>query len=432
MSFNGSYGEARTAAGFLNLASIAMEQNFEMRRKSVFGPLSQPIKGKTAASNSTDRGIDISKTEAVQTKMLGPNDGDEINWTLVRKLTGPVTMGDRVPSKGGYMDFWHNKMRINMSKCPAFQIPGKLDLNRLEPHLFEQYKPLLTSQINLWWAQWFAHQMYMAFFRGADDTLLAPVNNGGLNVDLGAGAGKQVSPLNVLVRGQGMIGGATLAARETNIKSAIGSLSTSTAGHKLTLAALSELSEELSTSGRYMGVDVGGEEKFYLVLPSIARNALQGVSSTLVDFAKYQAAWGNDHPLLKMVSLSVGKLLVIYDDSLARYCPDVTSSDIVWGKAQTGLDNEFQNWEYADLTAAQKKNGIGMVLGASSLREASRDRMEYTEETGPHGVGHEISARKQGSVIRSQWRDMQDSTKLPFDQSSLLFCFAMEGLTHGA
>ena len=52
MSFNGSYGEARTAAGFLNLPSIAMEQNFEMRRKSVFGPLSQPIKGKTSASAS--------------------------------------------------------------------------------------------------------------------------------------------------------------------------------------------------------------------------------------------------------------------------------------------------------------------------------------------------------------------------------------------
>lgn len=432
MSFNGSYGEARTAAGFLNLPSIAMEQNFEMRRKSVFGPLSQPIKGKTAASNTTDSRQDISKTEAVQTKMLGPKDGDEVNWTLVKNLKGPVTMGDRVPTKGGYLDFWHNKMRVNMAKCPAFQIPGTMDLSRLEPNLFESYKPLLTGQVNLWWAQWFAHQMYMGFLRGADDTLLAPVSNGGLNVDLGAGAGKQVSPLNVLVRGQGMIGGATLAARETAIKSAIGSLSTSTAGHKLTLAALSELSEELSTSGRYMGVDVGGEEKFYLVLPSLARNALQGVSSTLVDFSKYQAAWGADHPLLKMVSLSIGKLLVIYDDSLARYNPDVTGPDIVWGKAQTGQDNDFQNWEYSDLTTAQKKNGIGLVLGASALREATRDRLEYTEEKGPHGVGQEISAKKQGSVIRSQWRDMQDTSKLPFDQSSMLFCFAMEGLTHGA
>lgn len=432
MAFNGSYGEARSAAGFLNTPSIAMEQNFEMRRKSIFGALSTPIKGITSGRNSTDSTQDISKTAAVQTKMLGPNDGDEVDWTIVRTLTGPVTMGDRVPSKGGYMDFWHNKMRINMSKCPAFQLPGEMDLNRLEPNLFEKYKPLLTKQINLWWAQWYAHQMYMAFLRGADDTLLAPVSNGGLNVDLGAGAGKQVSPLNVLVRGQGVIGGATLAARESNIKSAVGSLSTSNANHKLTLAALSELSEELSTSGKYEGVDVGGEEKFFLALPSIARNALQGVSSTLVDFAKYQAAWGANHPLLRATSLSVGKLLVIYDDSLSRYFPDVSGSDIVWGKAQTGVDNEFQSWEYADLSTAQKSHGIGLVLGASAIREATRDRMSYTEEKGPHGVGHEISAKKQGSAIRSQWRDMQDATKLPFDQSSMLFCYASEGLTHGA
>ena len=431
MAFNGSYGEARSAAGWLNTPSIQMEENYEMRRKSVFGALSTPIKGKTNGRNSTDSTQDISKTEAVQSIALGPNDGDEVNWTIVKKLSGPVTMGDRVPTKGGYMDFWHNKMRINMSKCPAFQVPGVMDLSRLEPKLFAKYKPLLTSQINLWWAEWFAHQMYMAFLRGADDTLLAPVNNGGLNVDLGAGAGKQVSPLNVLVRGQGMIGGATLAARETNIKSAFGALSTANANHKISLKALSALSEELS-GGPYMGIDVGGEEKFFLVLPSLVRNTLQGPDSTLVDFAKYQAAWGDKHPLLHMTSLSIGKLLVIYDDSLSRYCPDVTGSDIVWGKAQTGVDNEFSNWAYSDLTAAQKKNGIGLVLGASAIREATRDRLEYTEEFGEHKVGHEVSARKQGSAIRSQWRDMQDSSKLPFDQSSMLFGFAMEGLDHGA
>lgn len=429
--FNGSYGEARSAAGWLNTPSIQMEENYEMRRKSVFGALSTPIKGKTSGRNPTDSQQDISKTEAVQSISLGPNEGDEIDWTIVKKLSGPVTMGDRVPTKGGYMDFWHNKMRLNMSKCPAFQIPGELDLARLEPNLFQKYRPLLTAQINLWWAEWYAHQMYMAILRGADDTLLGPVSNGGLNVDLGAGAGKQVSPLNVLIRGQGMIGGATLAARETNIKNGFGALSTANANHKISLNALSEVSEELS-GGPYMGVDVGGEEKFFCILPSVVRNTLQGPNSTLVDFAKYQAAWGATHPLLKMTSLSIGKLLVIYDDSLSRLNPDVSGSDIVWGKAQTGVDNEFSNWSYADLTTAQKKNGIGLILGASAIREATRDRLEFTEEKGPHGVGHEISAKKKGSAIRSQWRDMQDSSKLPFDQSSMLFGFALEGLTHGA
>ena len=429
--FNGSYGEARSAAGWLNTPSIQMEENYEMRRKSVFGALSTPIKGKTSGRNPTDSQQDISKTEAVQSISLGPNEGDEIDWTIVKKLSGPVTMGDRVPAKGGYMDFWHNKMRLNMSKCPAFQIPGELDLARLEPNLFQKYRPLLTAQINLWWAEWYAHQMYMAILRGADDTLLGPVSNGGLNVDLGAGAGKQVSPLNVLIRGQGMIGGATLAARETNIKNGFGALSTANASHKISLNALSEVSEELS-GGPYMGVDVGGEEKFFCILPSVVRNTLQGPNSTLVDFAKYQAAWGATHPLLKMTSLSIGKLLVIYDDSLSRLNPDVSGSDIVWGKAQTGVDNEFSNWSYANLTTAQKKNGIGLILGASAIREATRDRLEFTEEKGPHGVGHEISAKKKGSAIRSQWRDMQDSSKLPFDQSSMLFGFALEGLTHGA
>lgn len=432
MAASATYGEARTPAGFLNIPSIAMEKNMEMRRKNVFGSLATPIKGVTSGRNSTDSTQDLTKTSAVMTKVLGPNDGDEVDWTIIKNLTGPVTMGDRVPVKGGYLDFWHNRIRVNMAKSPAFQIPGELDLNRLEPKLVEKYANLVNEQIMRWHSDWMAHQFYMAALRGADDTLLGSVQNGGLNMDIGAGAGNQISPLNCLVRGTGMVGGATLAARETAIMSAIGSLSTSNANHKLTLKSLNEVSEEISTKGKYLGVDVGGEEKFFLVLPSICRFVLQGTDSTLVDFAKYQAAWGADHPLLKATALSIGKLMVIYDDSLSRYLPDVSGSKIVWGKAQTGVDSQFQNWGYEDLTAAQKTHGIGLVLGEAALREATRDRMKYTQEVGPHEVGKEVSSKIQRSVIRSQWRDMQDSSKLPFDQSSMLFCFALEGLTHGA
>ena len=426
MLSSGVTGAARTAEGYLNNPLISEKAAYEMRRKGVFGALSRTIPGKTSAPTSDDRQMDVSKSAAVLEQVLGDQDGDEVDWSIIKRLVGAPTFGDRVPGKGGYLDVWHQRVRLNITRSDAFQLRGELDLRRLENGLFVKEMEAVKDQIVLWHAERAEHDHIKAFLAGASDNLLATTAEGGLGLDLGAGPGVPVSPLNIIVRGTGVIGGATLAAREANLLTALAGLSSASSAHLLTVAALQEASEELSISGSFKGIDMGGEEKFIYVAPSVARFTLAGPSSTYVDMSKYQAQWGENHPFLKMQAISVSKFLVVFDDTLAKYAPDVSGSRVVWGK-DTPL---FQSWSYKDLPSAQRQRGVGLVLGEAALRTASSKAMEFTEETGPHGVGREISAKIRTSIVRSQWRDMVDSTKLPFDQSCLLHCFAQKDLTH--
>jgi hypothetical protein len=420
-------GAPGTAAGFLNTPAFQRQAVFEMRRKSVFGPLSRVMKGKTSAADTTDRGIDPSKSAAVLVQEL--DRGSKVKWTMEKVLKGAPTFGDRVPEKGAYLDFLQAELDLNLVKSPAFQVKGE----------FEQFKQLSTldgtdearikNQLILWNATYYAHDHYIAFLKGATDNLLSPTSVGGIGVNLGRGAGVQVSPMNILVRGSGFVGGATLAARESALKSAIAGLSTSTAGHFLTIEALQEISEEISAvSGKYEGIDMGGQEKFLLILPSIARLSLMGVGSTIADYSKYTMPLTADHPLFRFNPLQVGKIVVLFDDTLAKYSPDVTGSEVVWGKSTTNA----QSWEYPDLSAAQKGRGIGLLMGAGSLLTANAKTMKFTEEYGEHEVGHDIATKTYRSIVRKQFADPLDSSALPVDQSSMLICFAMQAPKHGA
>lgn len=420
-------GAPGTAAGFLNTPTFQRRAVFEMRRKSVFGPLSRVMKGKTSGSEPSDRGIDPSKTAAVLVQEL--DRGQRVNWTMEKVLKGAPTFGDRVPEKGGYLDFLHTSVDLNLVKSPAFQVKGEFEQFKQESTLDGTDEARIKNQLIMWNAQYYAHDHYISFLKGATDNLLSPSANGGMAVDLGRGAGVQVSPMNVLVRGTGFIGGATLAARESNLKSAIAGLSTSTAGHFLTIEGLQEISEEVSAvSGKFEGIDMGGQEKFLLILPSIARLHLMGVGSSLAEVAKYTMPLTADHPYFRFNPLQVGKLVVLFDDTLAKYSPDVTGSEIVWGKSTTNA----QSWEYPDLSAAQKGRGIGLLMGAGSLLTAQAKQMKFTEEFGEHEVGHEIATKTYRSIVRKMFYDKQDSSVLPVDQSSMLIVFSMLSPKHGA
>ena len=244
-------------------------------------------------------------------------------------------------------------------------------------------------------------------------------------MDLGRGAGVQVSPLNAIVLGTGLIGGATLAARETNLKAAIGALSTANAKHLISTRALQLVSEQLSTGNTLIeALDIGGEARYICVLPSICRLQIMGADSAMVDYAKYTAAWGKDSPLLKMRPLEVGCLTILFDDILSKYAPDVTGGEIVWGKSTT----KFQSWGYGDLTGNQLTRGVGVILGRKAILEATNKGIEYTTATEDHDTAKEISSFVKRSMQRAMWFDKQDASVMPFDQSSLLLSFAHTGI----
>lgn len=414
-------GAPGTATGYLNNPAYNRRANYEMRRKSVFGAMSKTVGGKVSRGDSTDRGIDPSKSAAVSVQEI--NTGSEVRWSLEKVLKGAPTFGDRVPGKGGYLDWLHTSLPLNLVKSPAFQVKGEFDLQKQASTIDTKDEQAIRDQLTLWNATFYSHDHYIAFFKGMTDNLREPSSNGGIAHDIGRGAGVQVSPTNFIVAGTGLIGGSTLAARESNIKSAIGSLTTATASHLISIGFLMNVSEEMSSSGRFQGIDNGGEEEFWCILPSRARTDIFGIGSTVAEYSKYSMPLTPTHPLFRYGAIKVGKLVLFFDDMITKYAPDVSGPEIVWGKDSY----EAQSWDVGDLSTAQKTRGIGMIMGASSLLTAVSKSIKFTEARGDHEVGHEIATKAYRSIIRQQFYDKQDSSKMPLDQSSMAIAFAMKG-----
>lgn len=421
-------GAPGTAAGWLNTPTYERTMVHEMRARSTFGALARPMKGVTRAGDRGGNDIDVSTTSAVMMKEV--NAGDTVRWNLTKRLKGAPTFGDTVPNKGPYLDFWGMELKVNLIKSPAFQYHGEFEKLKMASTGVGDTDSEVRDQLGKWNAEIYSHDHIAASLRGASDNLLASAADGGANMNIGRGAGKQVSPRNIIVLGTGEIGGATLDARESNLKTALNSLSLSNANHLISLSAIGQWNEALSGSGSnlFQGIDRGGQEEFVLVLPTLARWTLQGQSSTLVDFSKYANPLSPEHPLFQYHPIKVGNIVVVFDDTLAKYSPDVTGSEIVWGKDSV----DPGSWSYDDLTAAQKTRGIGLIFGGGALRTAQAKTMKLTEEKGRHEVGGEVASKTYRSIVRSQFYDPTDSTKLPIDQSFMLVAFAMPPLKHGA
>ena len=433
MSGNGvtNIGPAGSATGYLNNPAYERQRLREARlRSGVFGNLSFAMQeGDMGENSGTERkGTDVLKSAAIV--RVEKTKGDNHRWTMTKQLKGKPAFGDQLPEKGPMLDFLNAEVTLNKTKAPAWQVPADMDLQRLNSVTdmsVEQYRQELKEHHIRWHADAIVHQAISTFAYGACDNLRQPISNGGRGIDLGRGAGVQVSPLNAIVLGSGKIGGATLAARETNLKTAIGNLSTANSKHLISIRALQLISEELSTGSTLIEpLDIGGEARYICVLPSVCRLQVQGVDSAMVDYAKYTAAWGKNSPLLKMAALEVGCLTVFYDNILSKYAPDVTGSEIVWGKATT----DFQSWGYKDLTGASLNRGMGIILGRRALLEATNKGIQYTSEAGPHETSYEISSYVKNSMQRAMWFDKQDPSVLPYDQSSLLMVFAHNGIQY--
>ena len=421
------------APNFLNNPAFERNRLRQARlRSGVFGLLSTNFKeGEYSENSGTERGTDLSKSAAIL--RVEKTQGDTHNWTMEKVLRGAPTFGDSAPEKGGSLDFMNAKLVLHKTRAPAWQLPADMDLQRLSSVLDINHEQALREWHVKWHADAIAHETICAFLKGASDNVLSLPSVGGRGIDMGLGAGVQVSPMNIIVRGVGKVSGATLALREADLKTKIGMISNGNAQHLLTIQALQEISEELSTGSTLLDpVEIGGEGKFYCILPGVCRQMLIGAGVTglgggMIDYAKYTAAWGKDSPLLQMRPLEVGNLVIFFDNILSKYAPDVSGSSTVWGKATTN----FQSWGYADLTAAQMVRGVGVIMGKRALLEATNKGIKYTTNEGPHETAREISSYVKRSMMRAQWTDPNDSGSLPVDQANLLFMFAYKGITHG-
>ena len=222
MAGNGvmSVGQARTTAGFMNNPAFNRDCLLQARlRSGVFGNLSgKMIRGE---NSGTERGVDIAKSPAIL--RIEKREGDTHTWTMQKPLYGGPTFGDQRPEKGGTLDFLHAEVVLHKTRSPAFQVPPDMDRQRMASTVDVNHETALREETTRWHGDAIPHEVITTFLMGGTDNVRTlPAAGGGRGIDFGRGAGVQVSPRNAIVRGLGKVSGATLAAREADLKSKIG------------------------------------------------------------------------------------------------------------------------------------------------------------------------------------------------------------------
>lgn len=411
---------ARATGGFPNNPEFDKGLEFEMRQGSIWGQLARPRPGVTTGLLGIGRGGDVAATNAVMKKTISK--GDEADFSMVKNLDGSPVFGDVAPETGEYLDFWFKKLRINAISSPAYPLQSRMNLQRLMNAIPGSVEAQLKSRILDWNADQYVIDCYRGFLRGASDNVLAAKAEGGLNQDLGRGAGTQVSPLNVIALGTGALQAkeaASLAAHESALKTAITNLDVTDADFLLTYDALQRI-------GGYMhnfnikGIGTGGDEKFVMVMSPSAFHNLTKYDSQLQKLYSASDKRDKSNPAFGFQWLDVGPFMIYVDPWITKFYPDISGSDIVWGTSSRNPRN-FKP------TGTQAKAGIALVLGAGALMEATNGAVSIDEAKDDFGRNFKYSSYAIRAHMRSMWKPEDGSSELPIDQSGALVCFADPG-----
>lgn len=411
---------ARATGGFPNVPEFGKMLDYEMRQRSVVGTLSNPRPGQTTSLLGMERGTDLTATNVVMKKTI--TKGDEADFTMVKNLDGDPTFGDVEPEQGEYLDFLFKKLRINAISSPAYPLQSKMNLQRMMTGIPGDVQTKLKERIIDWNADQYVVDFYRGFLRGASDNVLATKPNGGLAQDLGAGAGVQLSPLNVIALGTGAWQAknkASLATHEADLKTAIEALDYTDADFQLTYKSLQKVAHYLPEMN-IKGLDGGGSEKYILVLSPSAFANLVEYDSELQKIYSASDARSKDNPAFGFKWLDIGPFMIYVDPWLSKFYPTTASGSIVWGTNSKNPRNFLA-------TGDQVNQGIGLILGTGALMEATNGTVQIDEAADDFKRNFKYSSYAIRAHMRSMWKPEDGGTDLPIDQSGALLLFGDPG-----
>jgi len=200
----GHVGDATHA--FTNMAMIEKSIDRLSRRAGLVGGLTSTSKGADKLVKTTDyvgQEVDIANSAVIQTKEISV--GDEARFSLIEDLAGMPTHGNYPVRQGGYMQFKHDFVRLNMFDTPEYQFMGEMDQQRFAA-LISNMEPEMQKQIANYMAVWTDISFLQALLCGADRGLLS-TSDGGLGMTLmnAPSAGYTISCKNTYVGGHGMV-----------------------------------------------------------------------------------------------------------------------------------------------------------------------------------------------------------------------------------
>lgn len=389
----------------------------EYRKRGIIGKISRTMKQQTIGSGPNAREMDVAGTACVMTKTI--KSGDEVRFTMQRNITGSPTYGDAAVLPGDFLAYMHATVFLNSTDSPEIPLIGEMAELRVADVLSSQ-DSAVRHQINMWLAEEQAYKFYDAVFTGMSRDLSTPRAQGGRALDLGLGAGVQVSPENYIVAGSGPVSGNPgSSGYETNLNTALDGL-TNTAGDMISVNFLHNLPRYLAQTniGAAQGMDGTPESKYICLCDPDLLVTLTAPGGTLSNAWLGARERTAKNPFFVNDEIEYKNLILVPDEYLKKYRAD-SSGATLWGSNLTDRREFVPSSTIAHM----------VILGASSVLNANNGSVKFTENPGRHGKGRGLAAHIKDSYMRMRWVPKDGSSATIKNQSMAVASFYQGALT---
>lgn len=401
---------------------------YEYRFRSAIGRLSAPVKSRMIKDGRRQQSVDVSKSAVVQRKEI--TSGDEARFTLIQNIKGAATHGDAPVRTGDYLAYLHKNIRVNAVRTPGIPLIEEMSKMRVKDILGGEENEI-RRQLEMYLAEEYTYDAYGAFFNGASKGILSvPEGEGGLEMDLGRGLGKQVSCEHIIIGGVGEVtppasdSVADLNAYELAIKVALDGAqiaaaamtdAAALAAYGLRRGVISDLRDYV-IDAKIAGLDVGMNEKWYIAVDPSNMKSLVREGGELYEAWKISRERSRNNPVYGYDYVELDDFIFFPDPYLKKFRPTGFSgseTEVTWGSNARDMRSTSTSGNWAPF----------LILGQQSLMEASSGKTKITKWEGKHDQGMEIAAHIKQSFVRTNWKPKDGRNAPILNQSSALCLF---------
>lgn len=406
MSGQSTFESAGQSKGFMVNPLLETKMFHDSRKKSIVGKLASMV-GDEDLGNGQMAG-QVLPGSAILTKII--EKGDEYRFQMSQNLDGDAVFGDKLPNAGDYMAFLNSQVFLNQIKCPAFPEVESMSKQRMKG-VIDDWEGPIKDNIEWWFAEQHTMDFYDALLRGASRTLMAPRAEGGRAMDLGLGAGVQVSPQHFVCAGTGgfVDGVSGTAPFETNVATELSEL-TNDEANQISHGFLYDLDNALESRNQLPLVgSAASDGKEEWVCP-VDPDVLAGLAKPGGDLGKrWEQAMerGASNPVFGPGEIKIGRLRLIPDQWIKKFRPSVSDAGVItWGN-----NNPSNNKRKF---TSDSNIGLMFVIGRTAMLEAVNGAITHTYDAGKHGVGATVSAYVKQAFKRTRW-EAEDGRALSSD-----------------
>lgn len=386
----------------------------EYRTRSAFGKLSKPMKTMTVGSGPEQREIDVGESAAIWTKEI--SSGDEVRFTLEQNMKGAMTFGDAEVRVGDYLAYLHQTITINKKDTPVIPVIEEMSRQRVK-NVLSNPESRIRQQLTMYLAEQYVYDVLDGHFLGASSDLMASKAEGGRALDLGLGAGVQVSPENFLVAGSGFVSGTTgTSAYETNLYNDLSGL-TDTSSDYISREFIHNLRYAITTK-RIAPIEWNGREVWFAPCDPHLLARLTKPGQVLHNSWLQARERSKDNPVFGHQELELDSVIFFPEARLQTYKPVLSGGAITWGTSAP---------DRRDVTVSSNL-ALMMILGNGALLEGHNGQVSITYDDGFHGKGKTIGAHVKQSFMRARWKPKDGRSGIILNQSSITCAFYEPGL----